>query len=199
MTDTESRHGAETDYVMETAHGQPVESTAQLVRAENLSHVELRSRVLSLRRQGFAYDHIAEAITKGDDGKEPTPCSPSHAQRIVTNYVASLAEQDAESVEVIRQIENERLEKMHRRLELEILKADSTKEVVAATRTQLRVAERRAKLNGLDAPTKLDVSGNVDHHLIADGDHVKRVDESFAKRHGKPVLALPAPANGDGS
>lgn len=179
-----------TDYLAELEAEERPDSIGQLVRGQSLSHVERRHRVLKLRRQGFTYEQIAAIVSGGEDGEEAQSLTHTGASRIVRAYVEELLTEDAESAEVLRQIDTERLEGMFRRLELD---AQSTDPQVRARAIgqQLRVIERHAKLHGLDAPTRVDVSGDVSHHLVADSDRVKEVDRSFARRHGK-AIQLPA-------
>jgi DNA-binding transcriptional MerR regulator len=180
---------AETDYITET--GQEVESLGQLVKANNLLRIEKRNRILTLRRQGFTPDQISEHLAKGDDDKPPFDITPSGVSSAINRYVRDLTEEDRETVDALRLIDNERLEAMFRRLELDARSTDSDVKV-KAVRAQLRILERHAKLNGLDAPVQHQIKGNVDHHLIADRRAVAQVDESFRRRHGGKVIELPA-------
>lgn len=189
-----SGSGADTDYLV-NEDGQPVETLPQLVRANQVARIEKRNRIIAQRRQGFTYDQIAENLGKGADGKAELVVSPEQCGRIVREYVESLAAENADNAEVLRQIDNDRLEKMFRRLELDVLQAADGKERADLIRAQLKVIERHARLNGLDEPQRHRVEGDVNHHLIADREHVAHVDESFAKRHGKKTLALPLPGD----
>lgn len=184
-------HTAESDYRLETEGEREVESFGQMVRANNLERIERRNRVLRLRRLGFTYDQISEALAKGEDDGAPVEISPGHCSRIVNHYIEELTEEDAETVETLRQIAHERLERMHKRLESDT-HAQDPKVRVAAFREQLRVLERLAKLHGLDAPQVHRHEGDVSHHLVADREDVGKVDGSFARRHGR-VLELPSP------
>lgn len=183
----------QTDYMAED--GDRRESFGQMVRSNDLLRVERRNRILKLRRQGFTYDQMSEALAEGADGGEPFEITASGCQSAVTRYVDELRREDAESVEVVKHIENERLERMFKRLELDASKDDPAVRS-RAIRSQLKVMERRAKLLGLDEPAQLDVSGTVNHQLVADPDHVRQVDSSFSERHGGAVLELPV---GDGA
>ena len=181
---------AKTDYVAEMEDSGMVESYGGQTRGKSLVRVERRNRVLKLRRQGFTYDAISSVLTNGEDGEEPMPTSAEGARDVVRRYVESMAGEDEETAEVLRQIDTERLEQMYRRLELDAQSSDPQVKARAISQ-QLKVLERHAKLHGLDAPTKVNVSGDVAHHLVADAERVKQVDESFARRHGA-AIQLPA-------
>jgi len=182
-----------TDYALElerpTEASVVIESREAESKSGALVLAERRSRILKLRRQGFTYDAMAEILLKGEDGGEPIEgINPKTCQRAVATYVRELADQSEEDAEVLRQIDNERLATMFRRLEQDTLSGDE-KIKARAIQTQLRILERHAKLNGLDAPTKVDVG--VEHRLVADPKHVREVDESFARRHNA-TIRLPA-------
>lgn len=180
---------AETDYLAED--GSQKESLGQLVRANKLWRVEKRSRIMRLRRQGFTADQISATLAKGEDepGAAPIEITPDGVVQAINRYVTALTETAKETAEAIRVIDNERLEQMYRRLELDAHDSDP-KVRIAARRAQLKVLERHARMNGLDAPTRIE--GQVDHHFVADPKHVAAVDASFAKRHGGEVIELPA-------
>jgi DNA-binding transcriptional MerR regulator len=189
-----SDHGADTDFILEAENGNSVETFGQMVRANDLQRVERRNRILRLRRQGFTYDDISQALASGADDGEAFEVSPQSCQRAVVQYIAELSEEDVESVQVLRHIDNERLERLFKSLELDRRDPDGRVRVSAA-RAQLKVLERHSKLNGLDAPEVKRIEGDVNHHVVADPDHVQRVDEGFRRRHGGDVLELPVPEN----
>lgn len=185
---------AETDYIYETEGGLQVESKAQLFRADEIERQEFRHRLLQLRRQGFPYDQIAQIVSKGDDDKPPRQIGAEQVRRHVVRYLDDLRAEDTETVEALRQIDNDRLEAMFRRFEIDARitgkeNADLRRRAMLA---QLRILERHAKLNGLDPPTQIEVGGAVDHHLVASPEHVAAVDRSFRERHGGNVIELPA-------
>lgn len=185
-------HTAESDYLLETETGVAVETPDQLERANNLAHIERRNRILRLRRLGFTADAISEALARGDDEMEPFEISPRQINRVINDYMEELTTEDAETVETLRQIAHERLERMFKRLETDTHDRDGRVRT-AAYREQLKVIDRMAKLHGLDAPQVHRHEGDVNHHVVANGTDVKRVEDSFARRHGGPVLELPTP------
>ncbi len=105
--------------------------------------VRIEARVekaLTLREGGASYARIAEKLS--EDG---TPCSVTSAHRYVMLGLDQLHDRIAESADRLRAIENRRLDKML--LRLEARQDNNSPAVVLA---QLRIMERRAKLNGLD-------------------------------------------------
>lgn len=179
--------GTGTDFLMdaeEEANGP--EHRAALIRSSSLATVEKRHRVLNLRRNGFTYDAISKALANGEDGKEPLELSPGYVGRLIADYVAELAESDAETAEVLRTIDNERLERMFQRLELDA-RRDDPKVRERAISAQLKILDRHAKLNGLDAPTQIEGRLSVNVHAVGHAEHVKQVESEFAKRTGATI------------
>lgn len=178
---------AETDYLEPT--GDP-ETFGAVVRADSLQRKERRHRILELRRKGFTHSAISELLAKGEDGKPPFEITPSGVGSAISAYLKELAEADGETVDELRVLENERLDNMFRRLELDaVSKNPRTK--VAAIRAQLKVMERKAKLNGLDAPTKVEGKINVNHTAIADPKLVQAAEQEWREKYGD-AIELPA-------
>lgn len=185
-----------TDYMLELdgedAEKADPESFGQLVRQNNLDRVERRVRILKLRRDGLTSDQISLALARGDDGKPPFTITPKGVGSAITSYVRELNEEARETAEELRVIDNERLERMFSRLEIQY---HSTKDANVKARIvaqQLKVLERHAKLNGLDAPTRHEHSGSVNVSSVADREHVAKVDKEFRDRFGKADFELPA-------
>lgn len=179
---------ATTDYLDEL-DAEVVETTGGLVRSESLERVERRNRILKLRRQGFTHDAISEVLAKGEDGGEPFEIDAKGVSKAIARYVAELNDESEEDAEVLRRIDTERLETMFRRLELDA-RSDDEATRRKAILAQLKILERLSKLHGLDAPTKVDVRGGIEHRLVADSARVREVDDSYARRHGT-TIALP--------
>jgi hypothetical protein len=168
------------------------ETYPAIVRARNIKRVEKRNRVLRLRRDGLTYDQISEALTKGTDGGPPDAITERGAASAVAQYVAELLSEDSETAEVLRQIDGERLERMFSRLEADLMRAGEDRaERRAIIHSQIRILERAAKLNGLDAPTKVEGKVEVNVRAVADPIHVRAVDASYSERFG--VIELPVP------
>lgn len=97
---------------------------------------------LNLRRAGLTYREIAERVGYSSDAV---------ACRAVQGL---LKRTSAESVEELRATENDRLD----RLQIAVW-ADAMLGNERAVLSVLRILERRAKLNGLDAPVRQELTG----------------------------------------
>jgi len=134
-----------------------------LARSRSLATREKDIRALDLRRRGLSYPQIAAE----------TGCSLSTAHAMVQRALADSAREAAEEV---RQIEAGRLDDLTRTLNRvllarhivvsqgQVMKHPETGEtltdhdpVIRAVLALVRVSERRAKLLGLDAPTRHEV------------------------------------------
>jgi len=120
-----------------------------------------RTKLLQLRRQGVRYDdERIEALGYS---------SPDAARRDLSRALDAHRNEEAAEVGIYRQQENERLDAL---LEAAWPRATQTHPVfdkegnevgeeldMRAVDTVLRLMDRRAKLNGLDMPTKAEVTG----------------------------------------
>ncbi|MGB3893772.1 MAG: hypothetical protein WA942_05890 [Mycolicibacter sinensis] len=97
-------------------------------------------KALALRREGLSYRAIAEQLDWGDE---------SSARYAVTRL---LDRTEAEEVAEMRYIEGERLDELQRTHWAAALSGD-----LDAAKMVLKVMERRARLFGLDAPSKVAV------------------------------------------
>ena len=120
-----------------------------------------RTKLLELRRQGVRYDDQRVE----DLGYN----SPNAARRDLTRALEAHRNEEAAEVSIYRQQENERLDAL---LEAAWPRATQPSPVfdkegnvvgeeldMRAVDTVLRLMDRRAKLNGLDMPTKAEVTG----------------------------------------
>lgn len=120
-----------------------------------------RTELLKLRRQGVRYeDERVEALGYS---------SPNAARRDLNRALEAHRQEEAAEVGIYRQMENERLDEL---LEAAWPRATQPSPVLnkegevisheldmRAVDTVLRLMDRRAKLNGLDMPTKAEVTG----------------------------------------
>lgn len=121
---------------------------------------ERRDTALSLRKGGFSYAQIAAHLG----------ISRSGAYQTVQAALEEIREHYRETAVEVVALELERLDEMTRALESKVGYGDATS--IAAA---LRVMERRAKLLGLDAPTKIaptDPSGD-NPYLAASDDELR--------------------------
>lgn len=124
------------------------------VNEQAFNEFEIRQLMVTasnLRKQGYAYSHIASTLS----------CSDAYARNLVK---VALREISAESVAELIAQETERLNAVFLPAFAEATKLDAKGEVIfnaEATSTVLKIMERRAKLFGLDRPTKTELSGDL--------------------------------------
>lgn len=168
------------DYLID----RPQESYRAVVRGSRLLVHERRHRILARRRAGLSHEQIAEAEALEDP---PHRTSAQKVGKIIRDYVAELLAEDAETAEVVRQLELERLDQMFARLEADLEAAPNSRARQAVIRTQLSVMERRAKLMGLDAALQVEHTGVIEAAAIANPEHVKAIEAEFAERFQLPA------------
>jgi hypothetical protein len=113
---------------------------------------EKRARALDLRRRGLTYRDVAKQLG----------CALSIAHEYVHEAIAAIPREAAEDV---RALELAKLDASERRLARAAQKAEHAGEfgvVATVTNALTKIAERRSKLLGLDAPEKIEHSGTVE-------------------------------------
>lgn len=128
-----------------TGHGRGEDAASP----RRIEAAEKRAQALELRKAGANYDQIARQV-----GYE----SRAGAYRAVQTALQQITEEPAK--EVI-QLELERLDAM-----LLGLWPNARKGHEGAVDRVLRIMERRAKLQGLDAPVKADVGGKLSYEIV---------------------------------
>jgi hypothetical protein len=122
--------------------------------ARRLAAREREQRAVQLRRAGMSYDAIAKTLE----------CTRSGAFKAVARVLARIAKDAREDAGLIRDLEVQRLDALLVAVWPKAVKGD-----VAAVDRALRIAERRARLLGLDAPVKA-MFGKLDlvdvHELV---------------------------------
>lgn len=112
-------------------------------------------RVLELRKEGKDFDQIAQEIGKSKSG----------AYKMYTRALARYSYQTAMVADEIRAMENEKLDQMELNYLEELTRVLANNQMEVDKRTDLivklqsgmlKVIERRAKMEGLDAPTRVD-------------------------------------------
>tara|TARA_R110000824_G_scaffold392619_1_gene591138 strand:+ start:74 stop:481 length:408 start_codon:yes stop_codon:yes gene_type:complete len=105
-----------------------------------------QQRALDMRMLGFSYRAIAKdcGVTEGT------------SYRDVQSAIASLDVIKKDKAERLRDMELMRLDHMTQRLAADVQRGDTK-----AITTEVRIMDRRAKLLGLDEPTKAEMSGPV--------------------------------------
>jgi hypothetical protein len=117
--------------------------------AEKLIEQEKRKTVLTLRKAGYSYREI----------QEQSGVSKSRAQHYVSDSLDQYREENKESTQELVEIENARLDAALRSIWPQVASGN-----LKAIDRFLKISDRRAKLLGLDAPTKralTDADGNA--------------------------------------
>lgn len=109
-------------------------------RRNNAAAVARAAQMLELRKAGMTYDRIGEALG----------VSKQAVHKSVTKALREITSKAAESAEEIRNLELIRLDAM-----LAGLWAQAARGNPGAIDRALKIAERRAKITGIDAPTKI--------------------------------------------
>ena len=121
--------------------------------AYRIAMTERRTRALALRRGGMSYRMIADRLR----GKDGVPDNYAHttAYKDVMAMLTEETEHQRELADQIRELELQRLDAM-----LMGLWNDAQRGNHGAVDRVLRISERRAKLLGLDAPVRTDITSD---------------------------------------
>lgn len=137
------------------------------MRRKNVNQLEAWQRqldALHLRQQGLTYEQIANAIGYADA---------SGAYRAVEKALIKTLQEPADAV---RRMEKERLDKMLAAIWPKVEAGD-----LKAIETALKIQERRAKYDGLDAPKSIDVTSQGDRVGVVAIEAVAPNDTSQAR------------------
>lgn len=133
-------------------------TTSQLSRSR-LRAAQRRQRAVELRLKGKTFDQIGRAIG----------VTKMAAWTMVNKELGEVAKATAETAELLRDVEARRLEEMTEKAH-GLMQASSGDLRLRAIATLVKVSERRAKLLGLDRPTRVqieDFSALSDEQLAA--------------------------------
>jgi hypothetical protein len=171
--------------------------TGKFVRT--LDTVERDTKAARLRARGASFDEIATALEYSDRGD---------AFRAVSRALRDVPVQAADE---LRELENARLDELSRRAWQVInsthYKVSNSGRVVLDPETQqplidpqptltavnalLKISARRAALNGLDRPAKLDVNVTPETALDVINSEIARMTREIAESHDRLRLELP--------
>ena len=136
-------------------------------RGVSEASAERRVKAFELRKAGVSYRGIGRALG----------ISEAQAHRDVHFTLDALAKEEFESAVQVRELELERLDEMLRALWVAIRRGDPQ-----SISTGLRVSERRARLLGLDAPSRQQLSGPNDGPIhIASTDLTNLSDDELTQ------------------
>jgi hypothetical protein len=132
-------------------HGQDNRS---VTTPANVRRAEQMRQASQLRAAGATFREIGEAL-----GIDATT-----ARRHILDTLDRAAYEDAT---LMRTLEGERLDRLQRGLWAAATSGDTD-----AARTVVRIMERRAKLFGLDSPTKIEMTADIDAQILALAAHI---------------------------
>lgn len=131
------------------------------------------TRALELRKRGLIFEKIGEQMG----------CSRQMAHNMVSRALAELREKCHEEAEAVRELELQRLDEM---FVMAFEQVEGGK--LDAIDRALRIMDRRAKLLGLDAPTKVaptDPSGSQPYESLTDDERADRLAALFERARAR--------------
>lgn len=111
---------------------------------------ERRFVALEHRKRGLSYRAIGRRMK----------CSHSTANDYVLEALDELRKRTLESAEQLRELEVQRMDRLEEKMQPGLRSMDLTERAKVAA-VVIKIAESRRKLQGLDAPQKVEVSGNM--------------------------------------
>jgi len=118
--------------------------------ANGVEAAAIAYQALELRKRGASYRTIATKLS----------CSVSTAHGHVTTALAELRERTKTSAEELRELEIQRLDRWEAALQMGLREPEGPNRAKVVA-TLVKVAESRRKLLGLDAPQRIEHSGNL--------------------------------------
>jgi DNA-binding transcriptional MerR regulator len=117
--------------------------SSTLVRETRASQKERRQQALSLLMAGFSFEQIGARMDMSE----------STAKTLIGRLLSRVVNEAAEEM---RALENARLDRAQTAIWSKVIAGD-----LASIDVFLRISQRRAKMNGLDEPTRVNLSINV--------------------------------------
>lgn len=144
----------------------PPVGKAPQTRAGRLSKAQKRSRILAMRASGATVEKIAEALAA-----QGFPTTAHGVSRVLNNALAEMASADEQVVDKVRAMQVERLDTALRAIWPRVRDGD-----LKAIDRMLQIERTRARIMGTEAPTQVQVDGQVTHRLTKDEvDHEKEL------------------------
>lgn len=118
----------------------------------SLTAAQRQVRAVKLRQQGYGYREIARKLD----------CSLGTAHKYVADALAEIRDTCKEEAQVLRELEIAKLDEAERLVWQSLRKQGNKPAEVAMLAGSIKsLSESRRKLTGLDAPVKLETSGNL--------------------------------------
>lgn len=154
-------------------------SQAQIARDVTAQAAADRHLIIRLAVKGLdPYSIALRLANRGDGDGGPLLRTEGEIERILDDFIERTAKADAAAVIRLRSIENKRLDYFLEQLEEAVDNGES-----AAIKTALAITDRRAKLNGLDAPRKIEHSGKVELGVGINREQIAAEEEAFRTQH----------------
>jgi hypothetical protein len=112
-----------------------------------LQRAEHRNRILGLIRNGASPEQVVEMLATG---QPPLEVTEAEIKRFVKSYLNKIHTEDALTIEEMRVLENERLDRLWQQLAAQARNADGSPNLKVVDRLT-RLSERRSKMNGFEA------------------------------------------------
>lgn len=176
----------------------PDRTAGDLAREQTAKAAAVRHTIVQLAAKGLDTYSIQMRLAKRreQDGG-PVMKTEGEIQSVIDDFLERTAKQDKDTVKRLRAIENRRLDLLMEKLEDGIEDGKPS-----AIKAALAISDRRAKLNGLDAPRRVEHSGEIGHTLI-DREAIEAEAEAFRTQHDPFIdaevvgeQALPAESDG---
>lgn len=120
-------------------------------RPGDIRAAERAAQALELRLQGVSYRAIGKRLN----------CSPAAAYQYVAGALAEIRGNCLEKAEELRELEISKLDKLEAKLWESVEKVTDPGENARVATAVVKVAESRRKLLGLDAPQRIETTGNL--------------------------------------
>lgn len=140
-----------------------------------LTAAQKQVKALRLRQKGYSYRQISAALG----------IVPSAAYRMVSAALAEILADCKEEAEELRQIEIAKLDEAEKEAWKRMRGADDG-DAAKLLNTIKAISESRRKLTGLDAPVKIEQTGNLYTVLQASPDCVEWTRPHQASKEGRP-------------
>lgn len=127
-----------------TGSAAPLENTPGTPEYE-AKDAHLKRQIMAYRLSGLSHDEIANQLSISVD----------RVTRLVTSSLAA-SKASSGDVDTMRELENQRLDRAQAALWSRVLNGD-----LKATEMLLKIQEHRSKINGLDAPQKVELAVDV--------------------------------------
>lgn len=136
-----------------------------------LQRAEHRTRILTLIRNGASPEQVVELLA---EGSPPVEVTEGEIKRFVKGYLNKIHTEDALTIEEMRVLENERLDRLWSQLAAQVRNADGSANLKVVDR-MTRLSERRSKMNGFEAAQRHE-------HVVYDGLAALGMDADLLER-----------------